>query len=87
MQISNQLFTCPFSAVRSLIVNNYELPAGEDMDSTQWLELFQPFTYVRELRALEQFVLGIVQALVTEDMAAEVLPELTQLSLEGYRKS
>ena len=88
IQILNQV-TPLLSGVRSLIINKpYELPTGEeDVDSTQWLELFQPFAHAREFRAFEQLVPGIVQALVTEDMATGVLPEVTQLSLEGYGKS
>jgi len=88
IQVLNQLSPL-LSSVRSLIINKpVDLPTGEeDVESTQWLELFQPFTHVREFRAFEQLVPGIVQALVTEDMATGVLPELTQLSLEGYRKS
>ena len=57
------------------------MPGLEDVDSTQWVELFQPFTHVRKLLASARFLQGIVQALVTEDVAAGVLPELTQLSL------
>jgi hypothetical protein len=61
-----------------------EMPAGkEDVDPTQWLELFQLFTHVREIHVFEQLVPDIVQALVME----AVLPELTSLSLNGYRKS
>jgi hypothetical protein len=88
IQILNQLSPL-LSSVRSLIINNSsELPTGEeDVDSTQWLELFQPFTHAREFRAFEQLVPGIVQALVTEDMATGILPELTKLSLQRYRRS
>ena len=87
-QVSSQLSPL-LSSVRSLIINKpYHLLTGEeDVESTQWLELFQPFTHVRKFSAFEQLVPGIVQALFTEDMATGVLPELTQLSLEGYRKS
>jgi hypothetical protein len=77
------------SGVRSLIINKpHEMPTGEeDVDSTQWLELLEAFRHVREFRAFEKLVPGIMQALVTEDIATGVFPELTQLSLEGYRKS
>jgi hypothetical protein len=78
------------SSVRFLVINrNFKLPAGEeDVDSTQWLELFQPFTHVTRVYVLEKpLVPGIVQALVAEDMATEVLPELTSLRLSGYRSS
>ena len=61
------------------------MPTGEeDVDLTQWLELFQPFTHVTKVTVWEkQLVPGIVQALM-EDLAPEVLPELTRLHLYGY---
>ena len=61
------------------------MPTGEDADSTEWLELFQPFTHVTKVAVwAKQAVQGIVQALVMEHMAAGVLPELTTLYLRGY---
>jgi hypothetical protein len=59
----------------------------EEVDPTQWLELFRPFTHVTTVYVVERLVPGIVQALVVEDMATEVLPELTWLRLKEYRKS
>jgi hypothetical protein len=57
----------------------------EDMDSTPWLELFRPFTHVTLFRVSEkQLVPSIVQALVTEDMATAILPELFSLHLEEH---
>jgi hypothetical protein len=88
-QISTQLSPL-LSSVRSLsIKEDLALPTGEeDVDSTQWLELFQPFTHVTQVLVFgRQLVPGIVQALVTEDTATEVLPELTSLHLNGYRDS
>ena len=55
------------------------------MDSMQWLELFRPFPHVTLVRVSEeQLVPSIVQALVTEDMATAVLPELFSLHLEEH---
>ena len=88
-EISNQLFPL-LSGVQSLsIKKDRNLPTGEeDVDSTQWLELFQPFTHVTQVYVWEkELVPGIVQALATEDMAAGVLPELSALYLSGYRAS
>jgi hypothetical protein len=87
-QISSQLSPL-FSSVRLLIIEGRELPTGgEDADSTRWLELLQAFTHVTRVTVLEkQLVPGIAQALVTEDMATEVLPELTSLYLSEYRSS
>ena len=74
------------------IVNELTIQAGsslkvptreEDADSTQWLELFQPFTHVTKVIVWETKVVpGIMQALLMED-AAGVLPELTTLYLSG----
>ena len=62
------------------------MPTGvEDVDSPQWLELFQPFRHVTQVHVWERrLVPGIVQALVGE---AGVLPELDSLHLSGYRGS
>ena len=66
-----------------------ELASGkEDVDSTQWLEFFRPFTHVGQVHVWEtQLVPGIVQALATEDKPPDLLPELISLSLRGYRSS
>ena len=87
-QILNQLSSI-LSSVHSLdIQSDNELPTGEeDMDSAQWVELFQLFTHTREVCVWEKLVPSIVQALVAEDMTAEVLPELTELHLSGNRSS
>jgi hypothetical protein len=87
-QISTQLSPL-LSSVRSLsIKEDLALPSGEeDVDSTQWLELFRPFTHVTQVLIFgRQLIPGIVQALV-EDTATDVLPELTSLHLNGYRDS
>ena len=57
-----------------------ESPNQEDMDSTQWLELFRLFTHVKEVCISNApLVLSIMQALGSEDMSIEILPELTSL--------
>jgi hypothetical protein len=84
-EILTQLSPLLFS-VRSLTIQKGDrLPSMEDMDSTQWLELFRPFTHVTLVRVSEeQLIPSIVQALVAEDMATAVLPELFSLHLEGH---
>jgi hypothetical protein len=74
------------SSVHSLTIQKGDgLPSMEDMDSTQWLELFRPFIHVTLVRVSEeQLVPTVVQALVTENMAAAVLPELYSLHLEKH---
>jgi hypothetical protein len=71
------------------IQGDHELiTSEEDMGSAQWLELFQPFTHVTRVNVWgEQFVPGVVQALIAGEIATEVLPELTSLYLSGYRGS
>jgi hypothetical protein len=87
-QILSQLPPLPKSVDTLIISEANEMPPREeDMDSTQWLEFFQPFTHVRTVRVLERFVPGVAQALVMEDIAPGVLPELNFLSLAGHRKS
>jgi F-box-like len=87
-QILSQLSPLLSSVAKLTFITHLEMPTGkEDVDPTQWLGLFQLFTHVREIHVFEQLVPNIVQALVTEAMDIGVLPELTSLSLNGYRKS
>ena len=88
-QISSQLSPL-LSTVRLLSIEKaHELPIGEeDVASSQWLELFQPYTHVTQVDVWEeQLVPGIVQALVAGHMATEILPELTRLYLNKYPRT
>jgi hypothetical protein len=76
--------------VRSLSIKKGDgfLTGEEEVDSTQWLELFQSFAHVTQVHVwVKKLVPSIVESLVVEDMTMEVLPELTRLRLSGYRKS
>jgi hypothetical protein len=74
--------------VRVTVETNQGMPTGEDMDSTQWLELFQSFTHAKEVSVMEaQLVPSVAQALATEAMATGVLPELSFLYLHGSGSS
>ena len=94
-QITSQLSPFILSSVHLLSIkkaHNSEMPSGgdseegEDVDSAQWLEPFQPFRHLTQVRIWEKRIVpGIVQALVTEE--GGVLPELSPLHLSGYRKS
>jgi hypothetical protein len=55
----------------------------DEMDSTQWLELFHSFTAVKTLCVSPKLVPLVVAVLqeVTEDRATEVLPTLHGLFL------
>jgi len=65
------------------------LALQDDMDSTQWLELFHPFIAVQSLRVTKKLVPLVAPALqgLTGDGAKEVLPALSNLHLEGFEPS
>jgi hypothetical protein len=87
-QILSQLSPLLSSMAKLTFITHFKMPNGkEDVDLAQWLELFQLFTHVKEIHIFEQLVLDIVQALIIEAMDIGVLPELTSLSLNSYRKS
>jgi hypothetical protein len=68
--------------------NGHDPPLGirpNDMDPARWLELFHSFTSVQSLAIpakLEPFIAAALQGL-TEESAAEVLPTLNKLSING----
>jgi hypothetical protein len=61
----------------------------DDVDPALWLESFQSLPHFSkvELHFSHGLVQDIVHALVNEDMAAGVLPSLTELYLSRYRES
>ena len=77
------------SNVTTLVINKSSSPpiVQEYVDSIQWLELFQPFPKVREVRVIKELVPGVMQALATQVMAADMLPSLSSLHLKGFRQS
>ncbi|KAI0245665.1 hypothetical protein BJV78DRAFT_275392 [Lactifluus subvellereus] len=90
-QIFSQLSPL-LSHVGSLTIGqsgSLQIREEDDGDSTQWLELFQPFGGVTAIYVAEEYVQDIAQALgtVTGDMSMGVLPVLSTLTLQGYRKS
>ena len=89
-QISSQLSPL-LASVHELTIaagSILKVPTRErGVDSTEWLELFQPFTHVTKVSVWEnQLVPGILEALM-EDVAAGVLPELNNLHLSEYRST
>jgi hypothetical protein len=96
-QLSSLAHVChqylPLSRVELLAV--CELNPGtsllwkDDMDSSQWLELFHPFIAVRDLYVSRQFAPFVAVALqeLTEERTMEVLPMLNNLFLEGFEPS
>jgi hypothetical protein len=61
----------------------------DDVEITQWLELFHPFTTVKNLYLSEYFVSRIASSLqeIVGGRIAEVLPALRNLFLEGLHPS
>jgi len=57
------------------------------MESTQWVELFQPFTTVKNLYLSEEVTLRVAPALkeLTGESVSELLPALQGLFLEGLQ--
>src|SRR5258708_31700038 len=98
-QLVTQLSPFVRSNVQILVIGLYsKCCAGmrtgvEDVDSAQWLELFQLFGNVSKVHVRESgLVPAIAQALVTREeeeadenvVAAGVFPELKELFLNGY---
>jgi hypothetical protein len=61
----------------------------DDMDSSQWFELFRPFVAVQNLYVSKQFVPFVTASLreLTGERTLEVLPALKYLFLEGFQPS
>ena len=73
------------SSIHSFYIYSNELPALEDMDSTQWLELFRLFTQVKEVEISRWILLSsIMPVLGAEDISTEIFPELTSLRLSTF---
>jgi hypothetical protein len=77
------------SSVEQLdILNKRDFGASQvNIDNTHWLELFQPFTAVRTLRASRHWQSFIMPALqeLTGETATAVLPALNHIYLEAYQ--
>jgi hypothetical protein len=69
---------------------SYSLPQWQDdIDTTQWLEIFEPFTAVKNIyltKAFAQHIAHALQELVGSEMI-EVLPTLQNIFLEAYLPS
>ena len=60
-----------------------------DVENSQWLELFHPFSAVKNLYLCKEFaprIAAVLQELV-EERVAEVLPALQNVFVEGYQPS
>jgi hypothetical protein len=88
-QICNQLSFLPSIVEQLSIIVRWKSTLQVDMEDTQWLELFRPFTAVRTMRIDREMQSLIVPALqeLTGERATEVLPALEGLYLEEYPPS
>ena len=82
----------PFPTLEHLCI--YDGPSAQsqwedDMESTQWLELLYAFTSVRDLELSGDLYQLVVPALgeLTRETAAEVLPALQNIFVEGPQSS
>ena len=88
-QIFDQLSPLLSGAELLIIYKPHSISTGrEDVDSIQWLELFQPLPHLSWVCInIEELVPDVVHALVNEGMVAGVLPSLTSFYLAGYWRS
>jgi hypothetical protein len=83
----------PLSSVEQLSICELNPGASlhwkDDMDSSQWLELFHPFIAVRNLYVAKQFVPLVTATFqeLTGERTMEVLPVLNNLFLEEFKPS
>jgi hypothetical protein len=80
------------SSLDRLNVSDEFAPPGhwhDDMENTQWVELLQPFTTVKDLYLSEKVALPIARALqeLAGERATEVLPALQSIHIRGYQPS
>jgi hypothetical protein len=61
----------------------------DDMENTQWIELLQPFTSVRDLELSGKIARQVIPALgeLTGERVTEVLPALQTISLSGPQRT
>lgn len=89
-QLCNQLF--PFlSQVECLEINgdpDIQVEPQDDMEPTQLLELFHPFTAVQDLYVSNKLGSLVALALqgLTRERAKELLPKLRNLSFGGLKQ-
>ena len=82
----------PLSALEDLYISEYPhwQPVWEDnIDSALWLELFRPFTTVKDLFLSEKIALWVASALqeLVGGRTIEVLPALQNVFIEGLQPS
>jgi len=87
-QIFNQLSLLLSSAKLLIIDQRHAISTGrEDVDSAQWLELFQPLPHLSEVRIYNDELISDVILALAKDTAAGVLPRLGRLRVGGHYKS
>jgi len=79
----------PYSTIERLGIRedpSWKTHWQDDLDNTQWIELFRPFTAVKDLYLSDDLVSRVALAL-QEPYGAEVLPALQNIFLEGPKSS
>jgi hypothetical protein len=71
--------------VEHLYISNSDLHWQDDIEDSQWLEVFHPFTAVKYLYLSKGLASRIVHAL--QELAGEVLPSLQNLILQDLHPS
>ena len=91
-QVCNSIIP-PLPTLGKLRIGESSFPQSQwydDMENTEWIELLQPFTCVKDLVISEGFVPFVAPALVQEpddESVTQALPVLQELSLEGPHPS
>jgi hypothetical protein len=96
-QLSSLAQICALSlrlllTMKNLYISEHSKPQldwEDDIEDTEWLDLLQPFTAVKNLCLSKQFAPRIAPALqeLTGARTTEVLPALQNIFLEGFRSS
>jgi len=75
------------SALEELEINEHDLPSSYDMDDTQWLELLDPFTALKNLYLTDDIARRVCNVLreLSGEMATEVLPALRNIFVDRPR--
>jgi hypothetical protein len=79
----------PIPTLEHLVIHEFQKRSQDDMESAQWLEILQPFTYVTSLvfnNGIAELVAPALEGLTVERTIA-ILPALHNLVLKGWQPS
>ncbi len=91
IQVYNSTLSTPSTLERLNVHEAQDSPLHwqDDIENTQWLELFHPFTNVKNLYLSEKVALCVAPSLqgLSGEQVIEVLPALQNLFLDGLQPS